>query len=127
MGEPPTLTLPPHLVPERLARWERVGDHDLCDLLIPRFKHPLLARWMRPLMSRPDARLHLDEVGSFVWLRCDGDHTIGDILAEMRQEFGESVEPAEDRLGLFLRQLLKGQVLRLLEPAGAISRGEEDR
>jgi len=54
-------------------------------------------------------RARLDEVGTFVWRRCDGATSVARIAEEMRAEFGERIEPAEDRLVTFLQRLLRGK------------------
>ena len=50
-------------------------------------------------------RVRLDELGSFAWKRLDGRRTVGEVARELREEFGEAGEPAEERLGLLVRQL----------------------
>jgi len=48
-------------------------------------------------------RIRLDAEGSFAWLHLDGEHTVGQLAALMREEFGEKIEPAEERLGQLVR------------------------
>jgi len=60
-------------------------------------------------MSAPKVRL--DDFGSFAWRRLDGKTTVGEIAAALRKEFGEAAEPAEDRLGLFIRVLRREGML----------------
>ena len=62
--------------------------------LLDRFFHRMSAR-----------RIKLDEVGSYVWLRLDGERTVGDIAGSLKAEFGDRVEPAEERLGHLVRLL----------------------
>jgi len=50
-------------------------------------------------------RVKLDELGSFCWLRLDGECTVGAIVGEVRTTFGERAEPVEERLGTFVRML----------------------
>jgi len=50
-------------------------------------------------------RIRLDDVGSFAWRRFDGQTTVAEIVAAARDEFGAAVEPAEDRMGRFVRLL----------------------
>ncbi|MCD6512306.1 MAG: PqqD family protein [Thermoplasmata archaeon] len=47
--------------------------------------------------------VNLDEIGSFVWRRCNGKNTIGKILEELKKEYGE--EEMEARLYVFLEML----------------------
>jgi len=60
-------------------------------------------------------RLQLDEVGSFCWRQMDGRRTAGDIAEALRTEFGDSVEPAEERLGTFIRLLQREELVEFPE------------
>jgi hypothetical protein len=44
-------------------------------------------------------RIRLDEVGSLAWKSLDGDRTVSEVAALLREAFGEEVDPAEERLG----------------------------
>ncbi len=65
-------------------------------------------------------RLQLDEVGSFCWRQMDGRRTAGGIAEALRTEFGDSVEPAEERLGTFIRLLQREELVEFpeLQPKG---------
>jgi hypothetical protein len=115
-------TLSPDLLasrPEQAVQAEQDGE--LVVLLRPRFQRGPLARWLQPLLRRPYLRVHLDEVGSFVWARCDGQSTLAEIAEALAERFGERVSPARDRLSLFVSQMLRGGLIRLLAPTGAAS------
>ena len=60
-------------------------------------------------------RLHLDDVGSFCWRQMDGRRTAGDIAEALRTEFGDSVEPAEERLGQFVRLMQREELVTFPE------------
>lgn len=65
---------------------------------------PPKAQGLRGLMERffhrmSAQRIRLDEVGSFAWRSLDGTRTVAEVAESMREEFGERVEPAEERLG----------------------------
>lgn len=53
-------------------------------------------------------RVRLDEVGSLAWTLLDGRRTVGEVAAELRERFGDRVEPAEERFGVLLRSLHRG-------------------
>jgi hypothetical protein len=53
----------------------------------------------RVLNAMSAKRIRLDEHGSFVWRHLDGERTVGDIARLTRAEFGDAVEPAEERVG----------------------------
>jgi hypothetical protein len=113
-----SVPVPPDLLasrPEPAVAAERDGERVV--LLRPRFLRGPLAWWLQPVLPHPYFKVHLDEVGSFIWERCDGRTTVAEILAAMEAHFGERVSPALDRLALFLRQLEQGRLLRLHAPA----------
>jgi hypothetical protein len=105
------------LRPRRACPFEEEDEQIV--LLRPRYGRGRLGRWVeRRLGSRP-LRLRLDEVGSFVWGRCDGDRKVAAISEDLRLEFGERIEPAEERLVLFLTGLLRNGCISVAteEPA----------
>ena len=52
-------------------------DGDLVTVLVPKFTEPLRAALVPCRCSpQPDFRVHLDDVGSFVWQQCDGRTTV---------------------------------------------------
>lgn len=68
--------------------------------------------WLTYLMA--PRRLRLDDVGSFCWRHMDGRHSAGEIAEALRAEFGDSVEPAEERLGQFVRMLQREELVRFV-------------
>ncbi len=50
-------------------------------------------------------RIRLDEKGSYAWTRLDGTRSVSELAEGMRAEFGADIEPAEERVGLLVRQL----------------------
>jgi hypothetical protein len=93
------------LRPCQTCAWEE--EEDRVVLLRPRFGSGRLGRWLERRLRKKPLRLRLDEVGTFVWRRCDGDRLVSSISEELREEFGERIEPAEERLVLFLSSLLR--------------------
>jgi hypothetical protein len=53
--------------------------------------------------------VHLDDVGTYVWSKCDGETRVAEIAEGLRDVFGQRVEPAEDRLVQFLSNLMRGR------------------
>jgi len=78
-------------------------------LLVPRYGRNSFSRWFERRMRTQPFKVHLDDVGAFVWQRCDGETRVAEIADGLRQEFGERVEPAEDRLVQFLTNLVQGR------------------
>jgi hypothetical protein len=64
------------------------------------------ARWMAKRMKVPDTRrVELDEVGSFVWELCDGQHTVESIVAKTGSQYKMNRREAEVSVTMFLQML----------------------
>lgn len=100
------------LIPRRLVEHETDGEGRAV-LLIPKFRGRVLGPFLQPRLKRPFQRLNLDEFGSFVWGKCDGRATVGSIAKALRAKFGDTVEPAEERLATFIGQLTRGRLIAL--------------
>jgi hypothetical protein len=92
------------LIPKRIIEYE-VSKQNIVTLHAPRFKSALLKKWLQPRLKRPFLRVKLDEIGSAVWLLCDGGKNIKEISALMRERFEEDIEPCYERMGRFFQQL----------------------
>jgi hypothetical protein len=99
--------------PERVVGSE--PDGELVVVLRPRYLRGPLAWWLQPRLSRPYFRVHLDGIGSFVWKQCDGRTSVAQIAAAMEDHFGEQEAQLFQRLVYFLRELERGQMIRMLE------------
>ena len=92
------------LAPVRVARWRQVEDRVVVERPKPRAPFPrILLEWLSYQLAV--RRLRLDEIGSFAWQHLDGEHTVGQVAAALRDRFGDRVEPAEERLGHLVRLL----------------------
>jgi len=100
------------LKPVRLM--EHLMDNDLVVVQIPRFRSRWMG-WLQGRLKKPCYQLHLDKIGSTVWLACDGESTVGDIGKRLKDRFGEEIEPLWDRLALFIRQMRSGKLIELKE------------
>jgi len=77
----------------------------------------LKTRVVAGLLSLPDARgLKLDEVGSFVWSLCDGEHTLGDIVETMMEKYKLGWREVEVSLNDFMRTLGKRGMIAVAVP-----------
>jgi len=99
-------------IPERLVNFEKESETGCTVLLVPRFRQGLLARFLQPRLKNPYIRVTLDRLGTFVWERCDGTKTIGEIADEMKVCFGEDAKDAEQRIITFLNTLYRGRLVR---------------
>ena len=58
------------------------------------------------LIKKPKvSHIHLDEMGSFIWLQIDGEKTVFDIGKPVEEYFGEKALPLYERLSMFIRTL----------------------
>lgn len=73
------------------------------DILVPRFKISFLQKLLSE--KRKYMLANLDDVGSYIWELVDGVRDISMIISEARAKFGEKIEPAPERITLFLRQM----------------------
>lgn len=102
------------LKPRRLRQSETDQEGNEV-ILIPRFGKHRLGRWLKSRTKQPYHRLSLDQLGTFAWQRFDGQTEVATIADSLRQQFGEKVEPIYDRLGLFIKQLLRAKMITLNE------------
>ena len=90
------------MVPVRLAEWQE--DSGRVVIVRPKFVRPgplgLIDHVLHLLSAR---RIRLDAFGSFAWLQLDGTRSVGQVVVLLREEFGDKVEPAEERLGHLIR------------------------
>ena len=88
--------------PVRLADWTEKGGRVV--VIRPKSLRPGPLAWIDLLLYLLSARrIRLDSFGSFSWLQLDGKRTVGQVVALLREEFGEKVDPAEERLGHLVR------------------------
>lgn len=100
------------LRPSQLMRWES-AEGDKVVVLVPKFRNRYVAKWIMPLLSKPNVRVKLDEFGSFVWRQCDGKTTVAEIADRMKERFGESAESVDERVAAFLIRLAKTDLMNL--------------
>ena len=97
------------LRPRRRCAWE---EHEgRVAVLVPRFGHGRLGRRFERLLRLRPYRLRLDELGTFVWERLDGERTVREIADDVERMFGEKARPAAERVVIFLRRLERGRLI----------------
>ena len=110
------------MTPVRQVEWEE--DESGVVTLVrrrPRVRGPRsMGRWVSFMLAPP--RIRLDEVGSFAWLRMSGSIDVGDLAALVREEFGDRVEPVNQRLGHLVRLLKRERFVSYMEPKGIATR-----
>ena len=100
------------LRPVRTADWSEDGEgRVVVERSSPR------ERGLSGLRARFDQwlatpRVRLDETGSFAWKKLDGERSVRDVVAAVRERFGAEAEPVEERLGSFIRLLRRERLVR---------------
>ena len=98
------------LRPVRAASWEEDDGKVVLVRTPPEgAKRRRLKEWLRFWLSCP--RIRLDERSSRVWQLLDGERSVGEIVQQLRSEFGAEVEPAEPRVGELIRRLRDERLL----------------
>ena len=70
--------------------------------------------WVRDRIGGPgELRRPLDRFTTFLWLKCDGTHTVAGLVAALAAEFGEEAAPAPERVQKWLQRMLELGLLRL--------------
>jgi hypothetical protein len=101
------------LTPVQLAPWEERDGRAVVERLVPAAGGAF--GWLLSLSFLTGVKkLRLDDVGSAVWRRCDGRHTVRQIAALLRDEFGAACEPAENRLQTFFTLLRRERLVGYL-------------
>ena len=98
--------------PRRLLDWREDGQ-GRCVLLRPKLGTGRWGRWLATRLGDPYYRIRLDEVGTLVWKASDGTTRLAQIAEQLRQRFGERVEPLEGRLRQFMRRLVRARLIEL--------------
>lgn len=70
--------------------------------------------WLLRLMKKPTYRVKLDARGTAVWQACDGVRSVAQIASVMAERFPEEPDTTL-RTALFIRELARGQFLRLVQ------------
>lgn len=74
-------------------------------------------RKLKKVIGGPEnIRRPLDEPGTDIWLMCDGEHTLWDIIVELDSKYKEDIEPVDKRVSTFIEMLLKLNLVHLEEP-----------
>jgi hypothetical protein len=101
-----------NLIPERLCKYEE--NEGVTTVLF--FKKPTFIEKMffRKLIDKPH-KIDLDEIGSFIWGKINSQNTIQEIISLTVDKFGEKVEPAENRVIQFIKQMHSTKLIMLYQ------------
>lgn len=102
------------LTPIRLHK-ELIGDDNLVTVLIPKFTNNFVVKYLVPRMKSSVIKIKLDELGSSVWMKIDGQKKVGVIADELSKEFGEKIQPIDVRLSKFITNLYEQKFITFAE------------
>lgn len=73
------------------------------------FHHIAQKYFRRPKVSQ----IHLEEMGSFIWPLIDGERSIMEIGALVKEHFGEEAEPLYPRLVQYIKMLENNNLIQV--------------
>jgi exonuclease I len=83
-------------------------------IIVPKFKSERMNRMILNKRAR-NFKIHLDSLGSEVWLHIDGHTKVRDICNQLTEKLGDSIQPAEQRITKFLTMLYEARYISFLE------------
>jgi hypothetical protein len=84
-------------------------------VLVPKFTNKFAVKYFIPRSKSPFIRANLDEFGSTAWLLMDGKNKVSEISDKLIEKFGETIQPVNARLTLFLTNLYNNQFISFNE------------
>jgi len=102
-------------------------EGELVTVVVPKFTGRLARRWFVPLLARPELKVQLDAIGSFVWRQCDGTASLAEIADRVAQRFGGDPDARRADVVRFASRLAREESLAFDPPGGPAetSRGPE--
>ncbi len=102
------------LIPEKLCD-STIDEEGRVIILAPRFKSKLGKKIFEPIVKNRYVKIHLDEIGTFVWKHIDGEKDVFELSNLLKKEFGEKVEPVYERIGKFIAIMKVNNFINLKE------------
>ena len=99
------------LYPIRQIEYE-LDNNSNAALIIPHPENWFTRRFL-PKPKSPAQRIHLDEIGTFIWQLFDGKSDISTICARLKEKYGENLKQAEERTVLFTQQMYKQEFIKV--------------
>jgi len=83
------------------------------------FKKPTFIEkiFFRSIINKPH-KIDLDEIGSFIWREINASKNIEEIIFLAKEHFKEKIEPAENRVVQFMKQMHSTKLIMLFEKQG---------
>ena len=105
------------LTPVRKMEFDKKDDGKV-DILLPRFKNPVMKRALQPRRKEEYIRIHLDDLGSAIWLQIDGKMNVHELCIQLQSLYPEKLNPpeeTEERVAKFLSLLYQERYLTFCE------------
>jgi len=103
------------------VQWEIDEEVDETLIVIPRRDDWWVRLFARFFFVPDNKKVTLDELGSFVWKRCDGETTVDELIAAFGERYKLSRKEAELSMIAFLQQMAKKRLIGLAVPGQAQS------
>jgi hypothetical protein len=84
-------------------------------LLIPKFTHPLMVKYLMPRLKSQFIKIKLDELGTTTWNLIDGTSNVRQICEALKNSRGNQFTYAEERVTKFLTYLYNGKAITFKE------------
>ena len=105
------------LTPVRMMEFEK-NDKGKVDILMPRFKSTVLKRALHSKRKEEHIRIHLDDLGSAIWLQIDGKMNVHELCTHLQSIYPEKLNPpeeTEERVSKFLSLLYQERYVTFRE------------
>lgn len=97
--------------PTRLCEYEK--KNDIVTVYYKESKPSFFGLFLSKKLREKTHQIDLDKIGSFIWEECDGKSSVNLIIEKARAKFLEEIEPAEERVTLFIKQLTNTKLVQL--------------
>ena len=94
--------------------WKQAEDGSVTILV----ENKGIFHWLaQRFLHKPEvSQIHLEEFGSFLWKRIDGQQTVYEIGQQLKQHFGEKAEPLYPRLVQYMKNLEQYEFVVMKQP-----------
>jgi hypothetical protein len=90
-------------------------NNELVTVLYRKKKLTFIEKIFFKKWSTKPYKIDLDKIGSYIWNLCDGKRNVSEITEISREQFSEKIEPANERVELFIKQMNKNKLISLFE------------
>jgi hypothetical protein len=105
------------LTPVRLMEYQLTDDGRI-DILLPRFRSGFLSKVSKNSKKGEHIYIHLDKIGSLIWISIDGIRNVHSICNEMNEKYPLVIHPKEEtekRVTEFLSRLYQERYISFRE------------